>query len=238
MRHFALALAAIAAIISGCRDNSGIRGYWSSRTLDLEDFPTAEEEFANFAELAVQAPEADAFAAIDMLLKKASKDEVTYLVYSDLILRAFGLIASPCHSIPIFMHAADKILSQGIVDPYTAKQFKARREFMLHNNVGDKAEIPLPLPLVQRTLFLVIDQSCPSCTATMTRFSSHEWKDTWLVALCYGPGPLPTEPGWDCYSLPSDQTIFDTHEAPFFFVTSPDGTVEIAYTSAYDDSVL
>ena len=236
MRKAVLILTAIAAIISGCRDNSGVRGYWSSRTLNLEDYTAAEEEFANFAELAVKAPEEDAFAAVDMLLEKASKDEVTYLVYCDLILRGFGLIASPCHSVPIFIHAADAILSQGIVDPYTAHQFETRREFMLHNKVGDKAEIPVDFdfPLVQRTLFLVIDQTCPTCTATMTKFFSTEWKDSWLVALCYGPGPLPIEPGWDCYPLVADQNILDTHEAPFFFVTSADGTVEKTYTSPYD----
>lgn len=247
MRKAALILTAIAAIISGCRDNSGVRGYWSSRALSIEDYPAAEEEFANFAELAVQAPEADAFAAVDMLLDKASKDEVTYLVYSDLILRAFGLLASPCYSGPIFIHAADKILSQGVVDAYTANQFEKRREFLLHNKVGDKAEIPelldvndqsFQFPLVQRTLFLVVDQACPSCTAAMSHFFSTEWKDDWLVALCCGKGPLPIEPGWDCYRLPYSQTIFDTHEAPFFFVTAPDGTVEKSYTSAHDDSIL
>ena len=244
-----MTLAAIAAIISGCRevDNSGIRGYWSSRTLDLSDVDAAEDEFAQFAELAVQAPEKDAFAAIDMLLDKASKDEVVYLVYADWIARGFATLASPCHSCELFLHAADKMLKDKKFVGYSREEYLKLREFCLHNRVGDKAEIPLledregkqfSFPLVQRTLFLVVDQDCPTCAESMNRFTTFEPDNTWLVALCYGHGELPIEPQWDCYRLVPGQEIFDTHEGPFYFVTSADGTIEITYTSVYDKSQL
>ena len=143
MRLAALAFAAMAVIISGCRDNSGVRGYWSLHTPDITDFAAAEEEFAVFAEQAVQASPADAFAAVDMLLRRTRNDELTYLVYTDLIARGFSSIASPCHSCEIFVHAADKILSQGILDGFAAEEYKVRRQFCLHNRVGDRAQIPL-----------------------------------------------------------------------------------------------
>lgn len=240
-----MTLAAIAAVISGCReaDNTGIRGYWSSRTLDLSDVAAAEEEFAEFAEQAVQAPQKEAFAAIDMLLDKVSEDEVVYLVYADWIARAFATLASPCRSCDIFVYAADKMLSDKKYVGYYCDEYRKHREFCLHNRVGDKAEIPLledgccnsiSLPLDQRTLFLVVDQDCPSCKESMTKFVSSKWNDAAHIALCYGHGPLPVEPDWVCYRIIPDQNILDTREGPFYFVTSADGTIEISYTSVYE----
>lgn len=245
MRIAALAFAAAAVIISGCRDTSGIRGYWSSHTPDITDYAAAEEEFADFAQLALQAPEADAFAAVDMLLNKARKDEVTYLVYTDLIARAFATISSPCYSCAIFTHAADKILRQDLLSDFAAEEYSLRREFCLHNRVGDRAEIPLmndgvqaEIPFETRTLFLVVDQDCPSCRESMRHFTSAKWDSTARVALCYGVGPLPNEGIWQCRRISPDQGIIDTRQAPFFFVTAPGGTVEITYTSVYNEQYL
>lgn len=224
-----LILVAAATLISGCRNSSGVRGYWSSRTPDVTDYPAAEDEFARFAELAVQAPEADAFAAVDQLLKKAARqDEVTFLVYSDLFIRAFSLPASPCYNAALFVHAADKILSHKGLDAYTAGELRRRRAFCLFNRVGERATLPVDIPLVQRTLFLVVDQDCPSCRTAMEGFP--DWPGTWRVALCHGHGPLPEVPGWDCFPLSADQEILDVREGPFYFVTSEDGIIEISYT--------
>ena len=244
MKRFAVAiLIASASIISGCRNNSGVRGYWSSRTLDVDNYKTAEEEFADFVELASAAPQADAFAAVDMLLKKARKDDVTYIIYADLIMRGFSSIGSPCRSCPIFLHAADNILSHGIPSGDMATRYQKRKELCLHNNVGDIAEIPKlagnkTLELTRRTLVLVVDQDCSTCRQSMERFSSDKWDDAALVALCYGHGPLPEQPGWECYQMSRSQALLDTAEAPLFYVISPDGKVEISYTSVYDENRL
>lgn len=244
MRRLALFFAALAAIISGCRDNSGVRGYWSTRTLDLENVAAAEAQFADFAELAVKAPERDAFVALDRLLKKASKDEVTYLVYTDWIVRGFYSIASPCHSCSIFLHASDKILSQGIVSNYEADEIKRSREFCLHNRVGDKTELPdlmngdvHVIPIDRRTVFLVIDQDCPTCFESIQKFSSPEWEYASRIALCYGHGRLPSVDGWNFFHIPQDQSLFDIRQAPFFFVSAPDGTIEITYTPVHDKAL-
>ncbi|MBO4434077.1 MAG: DUF5106 domain-containing protein [Bacteroidales bacterium] len=240
MRRAALILAASAAIISGCRDNSGIRGYWSSRELDIDNYDAAEEEFADFVELAVQAPEADANAAVDRLLKKARKDEVTYLIYADWIIRGFSSIASPCQSCGIFVHAADKVISQDIAHGETLERYRLRREVCLHNRVGDKAELPSlkdsTLAIEGRTLVLVVDQDCPSCRESMKRFDSPKWEGTSKIALCYGYGRLPEEAGWLCRRILTEQSIIDIREAPFFYVISPDGTVEISYTPVHEEN--
>lgn len=243
MRRLVLTFAATAAIFSGCRDNSGIRGYWSSRTLDLEDYAAAEEEFTDFVELAVAAPEADAFAAVDMLLKEARKDDVTYIVYAEWILQGFSSIASPCRSCPIFLHAAENILSHGIPSWDITTRYEMRRSLCLHNRIGDVAEIPgivdnVPPSIQGRTLLLVVDQDCSSCRESMNRFSGTKWENTALIALCFGHGPLPDIPGWECYRILPDQTLVDTREAPFFYVISPDGTVEISYTPVYDETKI
>lgn len=240
MRRALIILSASAVLLlSGCRDKTGIRGFWTSHSIDVEsDFKTAEMQFADFVELASAAPEKDAFAAIDMLLSKARKNEVAYLVYSEWILRGFSAISSPCRSCPIFVHAADKILSQGILSDALAEQYERRREFCMHNRVGEKAIIPATVPPLDatyshRTLFLVVDQDCPSCKEAMNRLGSQYEPDTDLVALCYGNGALPTIPCWECFRLDPDQEIIDTHEAPFYFVVSDSSIVEITYTPAY-----
>ena len=242
MRKNLILLSALAVLISGCRDNSGIRSYWASHSVDVEsDFKAAESQFTDFVELASAAPEADAFAAIDMLLAKARKNEVAYLVYSEWIYKGFSSIFSPCRSCPIFVHAADKILSHGILRDELSEQYKLRREFCRYNRVGDTAVIPATLPsdgLVldptpsSRTLYLVVDQDCPSCRESMARIKSSDNPDIYLVALCYGYGPLPSDTGWNCFRLDPDQEIIDTREAPFFFVVSEDGIVEESYTPA------
>ena len=243
MRHFVLALAAIAVIISGCRDNTGVRGYWSSSDLNLDNYDAAEEEFADFVELAYAAPEKDAFAAVDMLLKKARKDDVTYLVYADLIMRGFSAIGSPCRSCPIFIHAADNMLSHGIPSGDMTERYKTRRELCFHNGVGDDAEIPeladsAKIDFGCRTLILVVDQDCSSCRQSMDRFSTEKWNGTALVALCHGHGPLPERPGWECHRMSRKQTLIDTRETPLFYVISPDGKVEITYTSVYNEEKI
>ena len=233
MRNILLTLFVATTIISGCRSNSGIRDYWSERTPNIDDITAAEEEFTNFAELAVAAPEAEAFRAVDQLLRKASKDEVTFIVYTDWIARGFGLIASPCYSTPIFTHAARTILRKGILDSYLTAEYKKRLEFCSHNRAGEKAALPLELPLAERTLILVVDQDCPSCRKAMQRLALNN-EGQHLVALCCGHGPLPDEPAWECLRLPHDQTIFDAGQSPFFFIIGADGTVEQTYKSAYD----
>lgn len=242
MRNALFALSAFAVLLSGCRDNSGIRSYWASHSIDVEsDVKAAEAQFTDFVELASAAPEADAFVAIDMLLAKARKNEVAYLVYSEWIYKGFSSIFSPCRSCPIFIHAADKILSHGILRDELYEQYKLRREFCRYNRAGDTAVIPATLQyegLVldstpsYRTLYLVVDQDCPSCRESMARIKSLDKPDIYLVALCYGHGPLPEVPGWNCFRLDPDQEIIDTREAPFFFVVSEDGIVEESYTPA------
>ena len=156
MRKSLILLSALAVLFSGCRDNSGIRSYWASHNVDVEsDFKTAESQFTDFVELASAAPEADAFAAIDMLLAKARKNEVAYLVYTEWIYRGFSSILSPCRSCPIFIHAADKILSHGILRDELAQQYDRRRAFCRYNRAGDTAVIPVSgcgpgLPVLQR----------------------------------------------------------------------------------------
>ena len=243
MRAAALAFAAAAAIISGCQPGQGIRGYWSSRTISLEDVTAAEDQFADFALLAAGAPQQEAFAAVDMLLKKAAEDEVAFYVYSEWIIRGFSTLDSPCRSCPIFVHAADKILGKGILNDFEAEEYSRRREFCLHNQAGQKAELPevvgsASLPSGSRTLFLVIDQDCPACKEAMQKFRSTKWVGTTRIALCYGRGQLPEEEGWLCCRISPQQDILDVRQAPFFFVISPSGTVELSYTSVNQEIAL
>lgn len=239
MRRSVLYIAVVAVLLGACRERPSVASYWASRSLDISDIRASEEEFAEFAELAVSAPVEDAIAGIDLLLDRVSSQPVTYYVYSQWLFEGFGSLLSPCHSDTLFVYAADRIVSEGIMDGYERELFLTRREYCLHNRVGMRADIPRiydreykisNVPLVQKTLFLVVDQACPSCVDAMTGFISPQWADTWLIALCVGRGPLPVEPGWDCFFVDPEQVLFDPSATPFYFVTAPDGTVETGYT--------
>ena len=238
MKPFALTLVVAAALISGCREQPGYRGYWSDRTLDIDDYEAAEEDFTDFVEYAVTIPEAQASADIDQLLEKASQDEITYLFYADWILKGFGSIASPCRSCPLLVHAADWVLAHDLPSWEMKARYEVQRNFCLHNRPGDVAELPdleedALAPFRQRTLILVVDQGCSTCRESMARFETPEWDGTDRVALCYGRGPLPENPAWQCYRMSPDQTLLDTRQAPFYYVVSTEGTVEQSYSPVH-----
>ena len=135
------------------------------------------------------------------------------------------------------------MLRQGILSDGAAERYALRRESCLHNQVGAAVELPemkdadgMPVEYTPgvRTLFLLVDQNCPSCRGTMQLFDTPRWADTALVALCYGYGPLPDLPQWTCYRIGSEQSFLDLREAPYFFVAAADGSIEITYTSAHN----
>ena len=231
-------LLTLVMLLSGCK-GPGARSYWDTHSTDVEDYRVSEEEFADFAELTLAMSPEKAREEIDRLYEKIGDDAVSYIIYSEWIAGAFYSMLSPCMDKDLYVYAADRMLRERVLDDYDLEVVGLRRENCLHNRKGMTAEIPalwdregneMTVPLVQKTLFLVVDQDCPSCTEAMTRFISPQWADTWLIALCIGRGPLPVEPGWDCYLMDRDQRFIDTSASPFYFVTAADGTVETGYT--------
>ena len=231
MKH-AVEIILCLALLAGCQA-SGIRGYWENLPLLEDDISLSEDRFADFAELAVAAPEADALAAMDALFDRLKQDTVAYYVYSDWVDGAFYSLLSPCRSATLYDKAVERMTTDAVLQPDECEPFLQKREWIQYNQPGAPASVPGYPSFTGRTLVLVMDLSCPSCREALEKLSSDpQWADVRHLAVCCGFGPQPAVPGWE-YLFPDNAAdVFDPHLSPVYFVVSADGTVESGYTLA------
>jgi hypothetical protein len=230
--RYAVKILLCLALLSGCRAQ-GVRGYWDQFPLLEDDIRLSEDRFADFAELAVKAPEADAIAAIDVLFDRLKKDSVAYYVYSDWIDAAFYSLYSPCRNATLYNKAVERIVTDAVLQTDECEPFLKRREWIGYNRLGDKAVVPGRSSITERTLVLVLDLSCPSCRQVLDILASDpEWADVHRLAVCFGHGSLPSGSGWEFLSDNNAAAVFDPQLTPIYFVVAADGTVEKGYTLA------
>ena len=220
------------ALLAGCQA-SGIRGYWNNLPLLENDLRLSEDRFAEFAELAVKAPEADALEAMDILFDRLSRDSVAYYIYSDWVDGAFYSLYSPCRSATLYNKAVERIVTDAVLTTDECEPFLRKREWIGYNLPGEKATVPGYASFSDRTLVLVLDLSCPSCRQALDRLASDpQWADVHRLAVCLSQGSLPSDPGWDFLSDKNTAAVFDPQVTPIYFVVAADGTVEQGYTLA------
>ena len=228
----ALALSLILLILASC-NQQGVRSFWKDHSIDYTDIQAAEDQFAQYAELAVAAPEKDALASLECLFKQLKKDEVAYYIYADWMAGAFYNLLSPCRSPLLFTRAVEHMVKDGIMTEGSYQSFLRQRDWIQYNLPGAPATVPGYPAFTEPTLVLVLDLSCPSCRKALEQLSADtRWAGVRRVAVCCGDGPHPAVPGWD-YLFPEDaNTVFDPHLTPIYFVVAADGTVESGYTPA------
>lgn len=220
------------ALLAGCRA-SGVGDFWNTHSIDYSDIRAAEEQFADFAELTIPAPEEDALAALDVLFDKLKQDTVAYYLYSEWMDGAFYNLLSPCRNATLYGKAVDRMAADGILTPNDCEPYLQRREWIQYNLEGTQAVVPGWVPTSTRTLVLVLDMSCPSCREALEKLSADpQWNGVKKTAVCLGYGPEPAVPGWDYLFPENGSAVFDIHMTPVYFVTAPDGTVERGYTLA------
>ena len=230
MKNFTTAVLCL-AFLAGCQA-SGVSRFWDTHSIDCSDIRAAEHQFADFAELAVSAPEQDAFSALDVLFDKLKQDTAAYYLYSDWM-NAFYTLLSPCRNASLYGKAVDRIVADGILDTFECEPFLQRREWMQYNLAGTKAFVPGFSRFDTRTLVLVLDLGCPTCREALeTVAADPQWKGVKKLAICLGYGIKPAVPGWE-YLFPENAgTVFDIQMTPVYFVVSADGVVESGYTPA------
>ena len=231
MKH-AVEIILCLALLAGCQA-SGIRGYWDTLPLLEDDISLSEDRFADFAELAVAAPEADALAAMDALFDRLKQDIVAYYVYSDWVDGAFYSLLSPCRSATLYGKAVDRMMTDAVLQADECEPFLQKREWIRYNLPGAPATVPGYPSFTGRTLVLVMDLSCPSCREALEKLSSDpQWAGLRHLAVCCGFGAEPAVPGWE-YLFPDNAAdIFDPRLTPLYFVVAADGTVESGYALA------
>jgi hypothetical protein len=231
MKRF-LAVVACALLLVSC-GRQGVRSFWSSHSIDYTHIRAAEDQFADFAELAVASRPEDACAAIDSLFDRLLEDEVAYYIYAEWVDGAFYSPLSPCRNAALYSKAVERMVTDGVFSQDDCEPFLQKREWIQYNQKGAKATVPGRSSFKGRTLVLVLDLGCPSCREALEKLASDPaWEDVekWAVGLGYGPAP--DVPDWD-YLFPGDGTaVFDIHMTPVYFVVAADGTVETSYTLA------
>ena len=227
-------------LLAGCKNAGkkakpldGIASFWDGTVLLEEDIDVSEERFADFALLASEAPEEEALEALDRLFDRLkAEDEVAYYIYSGWIDGTFYNLLSPCHNATLYAKAVDRITTDGVLTEDECTPFIRKRDWAQYNRAGEKATVP-GFTVSERTLILVLDQSCPSCHEALTSLAARsEWSGIPHVAVCCGYGPVPGVDGWEYVTSDDAQTVFDPRMTPIFFVVSADGTVETPYQLA------
>lgn len=236
---YAAAALLLAVLTVSCKTPS-VKGFWDRHTPEISNISAAEDEFAEFAELAVAAPEQDAKEEIDHLFDLLKADEVAYYVYTEWVVRAFYSSASPCRNCPLFVYSMTRILGDGIVDGYDAELYSRFVTACQTNHVGDKLVLPslsdrvgnsISIDLGQPIIFLVIDLSCPSCLKALEKLAG-EHPEARHIALCSGYGGFPKVEGWEYFRVHETEGVYDVSAAPFYFIANADGIIEETYTRA------
>lgn len=220
------------ALLAGCQV-SDVGDFWNTHSIDCSDMRAAEDQFADFAELAVQAPESEALAAMDLLFDKLQQDTVAYYIYSEWADAAFYSPLSPCRSAVLYSKAVDRMVTDGILQDYECRTYLQRREWILYNQPGEQATVPGWSSFDTRTLVLVLDLGCPSCREALQKLAADPlWDGTRKVAVGLGRGPRPAVEGWDYLFPENASAVFDIRLTPIYFVVAADGTVESGYALA------
>ena len=223
------ALIVLALSVAACRQPEIVR-FWNTHSIDYSDINAAENQFADFAEMAVDAPEKEALKAMDVLYDKLKEDEVAYYIYSDWVESAFYNLLSPCHSPALFRKAVDRIVKDGIIPAGTHDPFVKKGEWSGYNLQGSVATVP-GVVIRERSVVLVLDQGCSSCRQALESMKV-KWPDPMRrIAVCCGYGPAPEVEGWAYVMADSSAPVFDPRMTPIYFIVAQDGTVEVSYAT-------
>ena len=211
----------------------GVRDFWKNHSIDYSDIDAAQEQFADFAELAVAASEKDALSALDNLFDQLRKDEVAYYIYADWMAGAFYNLLSPCRSPQLFSRAVEHMVKDGVMTDGACESFIRQRDWIQYNRKGCPATVPGLSPDNIRTLVLVLDLGCSSCREALEKLGADSrWTGLRHVAVGCGYGSVPTVPGWEYITPENASVVFDPRLTPIYFIVGPDGLVEEPYSLA------
>ena len=232
-----LLLLLTASVLLSCQSGKkdmALSSFWEGKTLLSEDISLSEEQFADFAELAVAGPREEALTALDALFDRLkAEDEVAYYIYSDWVAGAFYSPLSPCRDAELFAYCVGRLETDGILTEDEFRRFGRMRDWISLNAAGQKAALPQPDPEGRPTLVLVIDLSCPSCRMALDKLGTDPaWDSCRRLALCGGHGEAPDADGWEIQLLPDGASHFDLGLVPFYYVIDPAGVVSKSYTPA------
>ncbi|MBR5042830.1 MAG: DUF5106 domain-containing protein [Bacteroidales bacterium] len=226
-------------ILTSCASGGGVCNYWDDVDIVVTEsnYSAAEERFARFAELLVQAPGDEAEKALGVLFDRIKEDEVSYYVYADWIESAFHNYLSPCRNPIIFGKAAELFERDGIIEQERIQKLRALAAQDMLNRPGEHCTVPDGAEAAGSALYLVLNLDCRTCLQSLEALSkSHPEAEH--IALCFGYSPLPGLSGWKYLKPDGMGDIFDLEAAPFWFLTADDGSVSIPYCAEFQEPVF
>lgn len=232
MRSFAAYIIAFTTLLlAGCNNGGGIVGFWDDLDVTVREghVREAEDRFAGFAELALDAPLKDAKAELNNLFDKLQDDEVSYYIYAGWLEFAFHNLFSPCRSIELFQAGVDRLEEDAILGKEEIVRLQGLLEKDRYNREGEPCMVPEGCEADGAALYLVLDLNCRNCRQAL-RTLTGMYPEAEHIAICSGHGEAAELPGWK-YVYPRD--IMDYYEmdaAPFWFLTDERGRITVPYS--------
>ena len=233
MKHPASYLFAILALmLAGCNGVSKLTGFWNDAdvTVSPETFNSAQDRFAEFAELLVKAPETEAAEALEPLFEKIRVNESDYFIYTEWMESAFHNYFSPCRNAGIFETVVNRLEADGILEPEEVARLQKLAAQDRLNRPGEPCTVPEEAVADGPALYLVLNLDCRTCLQSLEALAGVH-PEAEHIALCFGYTRLPSVPGWKYLKPEGLNDIFELDAAPFWFLTGADGTVEIPYSA-------
>ena len=182
------------ALLAGCQA-AGVGNFWEKHRIDYTDIRAAEDQFADFAELAAAAPAEEAFAALDDLFDQLKQDTVAYYLYSEWMEGAFYNLLSPCRSAALYGKSVDRIVADGVLTENDYAPYLRRREWIGYNLEGHRLSSPeyprsTPAPWCWCWTWAVLPAAKPWKNWAVTRSGRifGNWPSAWAT------DPIPTFP--------------------------------------------
>jgi len=230
--------ALLTLLLASCEDRSGIVTFWDEIDVTVREgqVQEAEDRFAGFAELALDAPVEDATEALGRLFKRLKDDEVSYYIYAGWMEYAFHNLYSPCRNLDLFSYAVERIAEDEILSKEEISRLQRLVEYDNLNLQDYPCRVPEEAETDGAAFYLVVDLDCRSCLSALKALAT-EYPQTEHIALCFGYGRFPDVPGWRFTRPAGMNDFFELEAAPFWFLKGDDGLIEIPYNVDFNKPV-
>ena len=231
IRRIAYFIPLLAVLLAGCNNGSKLASFWDDVdvTVTESNFQSAQDRFAQFAELLVAAPRQEALDALNDLIDRLQDNEVNYIIYAEWIESALHNYLSPCRNPELFKAAVERFAAEGTLGKDEIARLQSLTVKDAYNGKGQPCTLPEGVEPQGNALYLVLNLDCRSCLEALSALSVKH-PEAAHIALCFGYGRIPELPGWTYLRPEGMQDIFELEAAPFWFLTASDGTVETPYS--------
>ena len=142
---------------------------------------------------------------------------------------AFHNYMSPCRNPDLFGEAVEHFAADSILSREEVERLRGLAAQDRFNRPGEPCTVPDGAEAAGPALYLVLNLDCRTCLQSLAALAG-EHPEAEHIALCFGWNPVPEVPGWKYLKPEGMNDIFELEAAPFWFLTTADGKVDIPYS--------